>query len=237
MRITVLYDNHSYREDCQSGWGFSCVVDDRILFDTGEAPNSLFYNMDRLKVDLYRIDAVVISHDHWDHTGGLWELLKRRAGLKVYICPTFSDVFKQRVSALKGTLIESDEFREIDECYSVTGEIPGHYKGENMPEQALMVKTDEGMSVITGCSHPGIMTMIDKAKGNFPNIPMTMVMGGFHLMDQDQSFVESIAASIKASGVLKIGPTHCTGKNARKIFKKHFGENYIPVGAGMQLDL
>ena len=105
MTFTVLYDNSTHNPSILSGWGFSCLIDEHILFDTGEAPDSLFHNMDQLNVNPEKIESVVISHDHWDHTGGLWELLKKRKGLKVYACPGFSSEFKKRVTALKGTLI------------------------------------------------------------------------------------------------------------------------------------
>lgn len=71
MKLMVLYDNTSRIQRLQFGWGFSCLVDERILFDTGENGQSLLENMNTLHVDISKIDAVVISHEHWDHTGGL----------------------------------------------------------------------------------------------------------------------------------------------------------------------
>jgi 7,8-dihydropterin-6-yl-methyl-4-(beta-D-ribofuranosyl)aminobenzene 5'-phosphate synthase len=89
MKAAIAYDNRSV-DGFQAGWGFSCVVDGRILFDTGEAAESLLFNLKRLNVSLKDIEAVVISHEHWDHTGGLWKLLEKKSGLKVYGCPGFS---------------------------------------------------------------------------------------------------------------------------------------------------
>jgi 7,8-dihydropterin-6-yl-methyl-4-(beta-D-ribofuranosyl)aminobenzene 5'-phosphate synthase len=236
MKAAIVYDNTAMK-GFQSGWGFSCLVDQRILFDTGEKSASLFPNMDQLNVDFEKIETVVISHDHWDHTGGLWELLKKRKGLKVYACPGFSGEFKKQVTTLEGILIESRDFREIDSQVSVTGEIPGQYKGASMPEQALIVKTGIGITIITGCSHPGIVTMVEKAKDIFPDVPIALVLGGFHLMAENSETIDSIASALMKMGVLKVGPTHCTGKIAQIIFQKRFGNRYIPVYAGRQLEV
>jgi len=237
MKIAVLYDNTPWTEGFQFGWGFSCLVDQRILFDTGENGKSLLENINRLKVDISKIEAVVISHDHWDHTGGLWELLKRQKGIKVYACPGFSTEFKKMVRVLEGQLIENNTFHAMDSSISVTGEIPGQYKGDFMPEQALLVKRENGITILTGCSHPGIIPMIHKVKSIFPQEPMALVMGGFHLMDQDPSIIESIVTSMKALGVLQVGPTHCTGNQAKKIFQTHYGKHFISVGAGFEFDI
>lgn len=236
MKAAIIYDNKA-KEGFQYGWGFSCLVDQRILFDTGEKSESLFYNMEQLKVDVSRIEAVVISHDHWDHTGGLWALLQKRKGLKVYACPGFSSVFKEKVHQLQGILIETGSHQSIDQNISVTGEIPGKYGGTYLPEQALMVKTKLGITVMTGCSHPGIVPIVRKAKELFEQERISLVLGGFHLMDKDQKTTETIAASMKELGVENVGPTHCTGQEAEQLFKNSFTDHFISIMAGQTLEI
>ncbi len=236
MNATIIYDNRA-EKGFQSGWGFSCLVDQRILFDTGEAAEPLFYNLDQLGIGIDRIQAVVISHDHWDHTGGLEELLKKRPGMKVYSCPGFSQVFKNKIGELNGRLIEADTFLEIDDEILVTGEIPGDYKGSYMPEQALIVRAKTGISVITGCSHPGIINMIQKVKQKFSQHPIVTVLGGFHLMDKDENTIQSIVHSMKEMKVENVGPTHCTGQGAQIVFKKSYGKHYISISAGKTVEV
>ena len=231
MKAIIIYDNTAI-QGFQSRWGFACLVDQRILFDTGEKSASLFYNMDQLNVDVDKIEAVVISHDHWDHTGGLWHLLKKRKGLTVYVCPGFSEGFKERVIELEGTLIRYDTFQEIDANISVTGEIPGEYKGSSMPVQALMVKPERGITVITGCSHPGIVIMIQKVKEILPKQRISTVFGGFHLMDKNNKTIESIVVSLKDMGVENVGPTHCTGQEAQRIYKESYRDHFLTITAG-----
>lgn len=237
MHLTILYDNQSIDEKFQSGWGFSCLVGDDILFDTGEAPEPLFRNMRYLGVRPADVRAVVISHNHWDHTGGLWELLKRNPGLDVYACPGFGLEFRDKVVTFNGRLIESVSFRKIFSTGAVTGEIPARYKGAPMPEQALIVESARGLAVVTGCSHPGIVRIVEAVKREFPARPITHVLGGFHLMDKSVREIRSVVGRMHALGVQSVGPTHCTGNQAKRIFQETYGDQVLPVAAGARLEL
>jgi len=237
MNITIIYDNSSSSSDVVAGWGFSCLVDRRILFDTGENGDSLLHNMEQLNSDPSKIELVVISHDHWDHTGGLWELLKVRRGLRVYSCPGFSQAFKNKVEQLGGDLVEADSHLQIGRGISVTGEIPGKYKDASMPEQALTVETQDGITVITGCSHPGIVSMVRVVKQQSPDSNISLVFGGFHLMNQDRRTIQTIAESMKEMGVERVGPTHCTGYDAQLVFKQVYRDNYLTIQAGNSFEI
>ncbi|MDP8233815.1 MAG: MBL fold metallo-hydrolase [Candidatus Saelkia tenebricola] len=246
MKVEVLFNNDVLNKKFSAGWGFSCLVDSCVLFDTGESGKYLFNNIKIMGVDISRIETVVISHDHWDHTGGLWELLKKRKGLKVYACPGFSREFKEKVKKLQGELVEIDKFTKIacsgntndftgqssGEEIFITGEIAGSYDGQYMPEQALVVKTENGISVITGCAHPGIVKMVEKVKEEFPEEQLYFVFGGFHLMDKDKRAIEVVVEKFKEMDIRKVGPTHCSGKEAEKIFKDTYGNGFISVKAG-----
>jgi len=237
MKVRILFDKDTKDKKLHTGWGVSFLIDEGILFDTGEKGGWLAENMKNLNVDINKIEAVVISHDHWDHTGGLWELLKKKEGLTVYACPNFSREFKEKTGELKGKLIETKKFVEITKNIFVTGEIEGKYKGQYMPEQALVVKTDKGLTVITGCSHPGIVKIVENVKKNFPNEGIHLVFGGFHLIDKDRRTVEFIVSEFKNLGVKKAGPTHCTGYKAREIFKKKYGKDFIGINVGEVIEV
>ena len=98
MGILTVYDNKSCKHGLKSAWGFACVVDRRILFDTGGEGSTLLSNMRALGVDLSKIEALVLSHEHWDHTGGVSAFLEavREAGKEVRV---FVPALSLRVSS------------------------------------------------------------------------------------------------------------------------------------------
>jgi 7,8-dihydropterin-6-yl-methyl-4-(beta-D-ribofuranosyl)aminobenzene 5'-phosphate synthase len=232
MEVKIIFDNTSLNEGFIPGWGFSCLVDSTILFDTGEKAGYLFKNMEKMSIDVSKIEQVVISHDHWDHTGGLWDLLEKRKNIVVYGCPNFSEGFKKKVVSLGGHLVLTEKLTEIGNGIFVTGQIEGKYKGSLIAEQALLIKKKEGIIIITGCSHPGIIKIIKKVKEDFPEEKIILVFGGFHLMGKDDREVELIVEKFKNLGVEKVGPTHCTGYEAQMIFKKAYKEDFVEIAAG-----
>jgi len=237
MRIKVIFDRTTLDKNLYTGWGVSFLVDDKILFDTGEKGEWLLKNMHFLRIDIKNIESAVISHDHWDHTGGLWEILKEKKDLKVYSCPGFSKEFKNKVKEAQAEIIEAGHLTEIAQNIFVTGEIAGAYHGRYMPEQAIVLKTKNGLTIITGCAHPGVLTMVEFVKAKFPGEQIYFVFGGFHLMESDKRAVEIIAEKFKKMGIIKAGPTHCSGDVAEDIFRKSYSENFVPIKTGQDLEV
>ena len=227
MKIKILFDKESLNNKFKTGWGFSCLIDNKIMFDTGEKSEYLFNNMELMDVDVSRIDGVVISHDHWDHTGGLWGLLRERKGLAVFGCPGFGGELKKKVESSGAEYKEYGGFKCLSGNIFVTGEIKGTYKGSFMPEQALVIKTTEGLVVITGCAHPGIVKILEEVNRFFVKDKIKLVMGGFHLKDSPENVIEDIISKFKDMGIEKAGPTHCSGQEAEGIFRKHY--SYMQV--------
>ena len=237
MLIKIIYENGSISAKFVSGWGVSYLVNGHILFDAGEKFQPIFKNMKNMNINMADLDTVVISHDHWDHTGGLWEILKRRKGIKVYICPGFGDEFKKRVKELGGELIEATGITQISPNVYATGEIAGEYNGLFMPEQSLIVKTDRGISVVTGCSHPGILKILRKIKEGFPGERIYSVFGGFHLKDKDEDFINQVVKGFQEYGVKKVGASHCSGDRAKELFENKYKNDFIDVKAGMTIEV
>ena len=236
MYAKILYDDKAKR-GLRSGKGFSCLIDGKILFDTGGDPETLLENMERLMVSIEDLEAVVISHDRWDHTGGLWEILKRKKGLKVYACPSFSESFKDCVKELGGNLILVDQRKKVDENIYVTGSITAKCGDKDVGEQALIVKGEKGISVINGTTHAGVIDIVRHVQKDMKIAELYMVLGGFHLDEGDREYITGIASKLESLGVKKVGPTHCTDAKARRIFTGKYHGNCIPVKAGHIIQL
>lgn len=142
-----------------------------------------------------------------------------------------------KIRKTKDFIVEIDKFKEISKGIFVSGEIPGAYHGQYMPEQALMIRAKNGISIMTGCAHPGIVKMVRTIKEKFPGERIYSVFGGFHLKEEDKRAIEIVTEKFKEMKVEKAGPTHCSGKEAERIFKDEYGNDFISIKTGQTLDI
>ncbi len=229
MTITVIYDNNPYKEGIETAWGFSCVItglEKTILFDTGGDGSILLDNMEKLAVEPNSIDIVVLSHIHGDHTGGLDSFLEKNSDVTIYLPKSFPAKFKGKAQEYGAKVVEVEQSLKICENVYSTGEL-----GRLIKEQSLIIQTEAGLIAITGCAHPGIVKIVRTVK-TLHEDDVALVMGGFHLEWATKGKIEKIISAFKQMGVRYAGPCHCTGDKARSLFEKHFGKNYINIGAG-----
>ena len=233
VKMTVLYDNYLFTEGTKTAWGFSCFIEGtekNILFDTGGKGEVLMHNIDKLNVAPESVDIIVISHNHWDHTGGLFTFLEKKSGIPVYLPHSFPEEFIDKVKDAKATVVLINEPVEICKDVYSTGEIEGPVN-----EQSLIVKTNKGLVVVTGCSHPGIVNIIKRAQ-EIMGEEVYLVFGGFHLMRHSEKEVKEIIRQFRELGVKKCGATHCTGDKQINLFKEAYGNDYIEMGTGRVLE-
>ncbi len=211
MKLTIIYDNTAWREDLEADWGFSCLVeayDKTILFDTGANGGILLENMKKLDIDPHRIQDVVISHSHWDHTGGLSEFLRIRP-VRVFVplsCGPPAGA-TEVVSVDTPTMI-------YDHIFS-TGEL-------RHVEQSLVIQTGEEAVVVAGCSHPGVGEIL-RAASSVGKVKA--LIGGLHgfsefglLQDLDL-----------------VCPTHCT--QYKQKIQELYPDLYLEGGAGRVIEI
>ena len=228
ISITVTYDNNHYKQELETDWGFAAAItgtEKNILFDTGGG-QLLLDNMQKLAIEPDSVDVVVLSHIHGDHTGGLSSFLEKNPNVTIYLPKSFPKKFKDNARNSGAKIIEVKESLQICENVYSTGQL-----GKLIKEQSLIVRTDKGLVVITGCAHPGIVNIIKTVKDLMED-DIFLVMGGFHLEWATKGRIEKIISIFKQWHVQYVGPCHCSGHKARSLFEKHFGGNYINIGAG-----
>ena len=233
LRITILFNNVSHMPGLASGWGFSCLVEGpekTILFDTGADGEMLLANMRRLELDPKGVDVVFLSHIHGDHTGGLDAFLVQRSGVEVVMPTGFPATFLKAVTG-RGAQVKMVRTggRLMDRVYS-TG--PFH---DGIVEQAMIVETEKGLVVITGCAHPGIAHIAETAV-RLTGSRIHLLLGGFHLLGKSPMEIQAIISRLKALGVKKVASSHCTGETAIALFRQAWGKDFIEGGLGAVIE-
>jgi len=229
LHIFIVYDNKPHDERLKTGWGFACIVEGfekSILFDTGADGQILLSNMEKLGLQPGRIDMVFLSHAHKDHTGGLEDLLVRNPKIEVWLPQFFSSDFKDQIRKKGATIVEVTDSEEICEGAHTSGVIEGWIK-----EQSLVLETDKGLVLITGCAHPRIINILARVKEIFRK-DIFLALGGFHLAGFEDREIKEIIRRFRDSGIRNVGPAHCSGDAARALFHEEYKEDFIKIGVG-----
>jgi 7,8-dihydropterin-6-yl-methyl-4-(beta-D-ribofuranosyl)aminobenzene 5'-phosphate synthase len=251
----------------EEGWGYAALVEyggKRILFDTGNNGEIFAHNIKELKVDLTKLDAVVISHRHGDHTSGLNHLLSVNPGVKIY-APVEISFFKNPINKAylerakdlppnlryfdgqspdlnSGTPWEQGNFQIIRQTTEI---FPGFFvlttRSEKpgtieMNEISLAIRTPKGLAVVVGCSHPGVEKILENAAKIDPKI--YTVMGGFHLVLTPREEIQRVAGILHDTlNVERVAPGHCTSEPGFATFMDVFKDHFDAAGVGAVITL
>ncbi len=236
MVVKILFDNSAVSGNFFTGWGFSALVGDDVLFDTGEKSKYLLGNMNLLNVDAGSVKHIVLSHQHWDHIGGIG-VFKGNGAKKVYICEEFEKEFIDELSGLGLNVVSAAGYFEIKCGVFLSREFDAVYKGEKICERCLIIKKEGRLVVLTGCSHPGIVIMVNDIIRHFEVDGIDTLIGGFHLKGKPSEDVENIVKKLKLSGVKRVAPLHCCGNVAKAVFKREYGEKFLNLAVGSEVEL
>ncbi|RLE49159.1 MAG: MBL fold metallo-hydrolase [Candidatus Methanomethylicota archaeon] len=229
----VLVDNRA-KVGLKSAWGLSIVIklkNTTVLFDAGPNPAILKWNAKALGFNLSEIDFAVVSHEHWDHIGGLKALAEVKPGCVVYVPSGMSWGAKNEILKMGLKVVEVDKTLKVADNVFIIGQLYGPPY-----EQALAVKVDDGLWLFVGCSHPGVDNFVAKAVEDL-KLKVKLVIGGFHLAGESKSFVKEIVDNMVSLGVEKICPLHCSGSVIRNLLVEEYNSYYLDGYAGLILSI
>lgn len=234
LRVTVVFNNIPFETRLTTSWGFSCLIEgpeQTILFDTGGDGSLLMSNMAFMNINPKSIDTLFLSHIHGDHTGGVESFLKQNPNVTVWLPESFPLSFQQAITQYGARVRAVRSFTPLFDSVYSTGEM-----GDWIKEQALILKTSKGLVIITGCAHPGIVNVVRQAMGRCED-KVYLLTGGFHLGGMASEQIEEVIRALKALGVKKVAPSHCTGDRAMSMFRDAWGEDFLEGGAGTVMEV
>jgi len=266
-RITVLYDAFGQNTSMKKDWGYAALVEvggRRILFDTGNNPDVFAQNVNAARVDLEKLDFVVMSHRHGDHMAGMTYLLGKNPKLKIYapqegfgvygasLPGSFyrkdeslpqemryfdgkpPEVVKFGAAWSTANIVLVDKTTEVAPGVRLIAQVSDAAGTKELKELSLAINTPGGIVLIVGCSHPGIEAIVAEAAAVNPRI--RMVAGGFHLVAAPDSVIDKVVAALHDTyKVERIAPGHCSGEHTFSAIKRIFGDRYQYAGVGTVL--
>jgi 7,8-dihydropterin-6-yl-methyl-4-(beta-D-ribofuranosyl)aminobenzene 5'-phosphate synthase len=230
LTITILYDDNPFNGELMASHGFSCLVEGTertILFDTGGSGNILLRNMEKLNIIPKMVDMTVISCTFLGHDQGVHEFLRENNKVTVYILKQFPESIRNTVKNAQAEYVDVQEPMEVCESVYSTGNLGS--------EQALLIKTSEGLVMIVACAIPGVVGMVRKSKEIFSEEDVYLVIGGFHLAWDGAERIKDIIGEFRKENVKKVAPIHCSGSLARTLFEEEYGDDFILAGVGKEI--
>jgi len=238
IKIFMVYNNAGSNGDYTKRWGLSIWIEqnnDAVLFDTGKTPKILWRNILKSGIDIQKLSKIVISHNHKDHINGLPILLKELKSSPKVLVP-HSDLKNIRSKFSKADISGIKGPAQINDYLWSTGEMFSSTIWESISEQSVVISQNDSMILLTGCAHPGIVKITEKAIDQHGK-KIKLVGGGFHLMEHKEQQILEISSDLKKLNVLNIAPSHCTGKLATNVFKDEWKDRYIDFSIGKSLNI
>ena len=272
LHITTLNENTASMGDFLAEFGLSILVETdeaNVLLDTGKSI-SASYNAETLGIDLSKIDKIVLSHGHFDHTGGLRQILRKmRKEVEIIAHPDiWAAKYDCRQDRYIGIPFQRQELEwlganfnlttkpvKITDSIMTTGEIPmvtdyeevdrdlfvkedtGWQPDKLLDDQTLIINTEQGLVVILGCAHRGIINTLYHAQQLTGVKPIHTVLGGSHLIRASEEQTWLTIAALRELGVQKLGLCHCTGLPATVLLAQEFGDSFFFNNAGTRINL
>jgi len=233
VKITTIVDNDVWEKGFSSTWGISFYVETfkedekhTVLMDTSGSFETFDKNVSKLGIDLTSVEAVFISHWHGDHMGALSQVLSLiKHSVPVYV-PSANSSGIREIKNANGNPVVCSEPTEFIGGLMSTGEM-----SKGISEHSLIINVkDKGLVVLTGCSHPGIINILNRTMKASGVDKVYAVMGGFHISGTNVGV--KVGKFLKELNVEIVSPCHCTNQDARNGIAKIVREKYVKIGSG-----
>jgi 7,8-dihydropterin-6-yl-methyl-4-(beta-D-ribofuranosyl)aminobenzene 5'-phosphate synthase len=269
ITITVLAENTARGAGILGEHGLAFWIEtgtQRVLFDTGQGM-ALVPNAARLGIDLATADAIVLSHGHFDHVGGLEAALAAAPGARLYLHPRATERKYSGARCISLPFVETEAFRlagrrvvatrkscEVVPGVWMTGEIPRTNDFEDtggpffldaalaqpdplLDDQALYLPTAQGVIVIFGCAHSGAINTLRHIASLTGDTRIRLLLGGLHLESAAPRRMEETVRALRVCRPQKMGFCHCTGLPAIRRLWDEFPDACLQAHAGLRLEL
>jgi 7,8-dihydropterin-6-yl-methyl-4-(beta-D-ribofuranosyl)aminobenzene 5'-phosphate synthase len=236
MRIQLIAQGSTPEDRRTEDWGVAFLIGEDLLFDTFGKPAVFLKNCEICGIDLKRLRHVVISHDDWDHIAGLQDVLRLNSNVDVFLCPHANTSLKTSVAGAGALVIEAGERMQVCPEVYTSGELIGNSSGRLIYEQALVIESTRGLALLTGCAHPGIVTLVAHVQQLWKK-PVQTVIGGLHLKDSSSEAILETIKKLKALGVAQVAPIHCTGAEAVACFQNEYQDGFVELCEGDTIEL
>jgi 7,8-dihydropterin-6-yl-methyl-4-(beta-D-ribofuranosyl)aminobenzene 5'-phosphate synthase len=280
MDVTILSENTKLNQSkLNTEHGLSILIetdDNKVLFDTGGPKGTIIQNAKLLNLDLSQVDAVVISHGHNDHSGGLLDFfklndiapvyLKKEAlnphytgsgphkefiGLDQRIVQDYNERLRfvtEKTDILEGFTLIPDIHKKF--ITPTTNQILFSKEGNQVlkdkfnHELFMTVKSNNELTIFSGCGHSGIVNMFITAEEAYPEEKIKTIIGGFHFqagkissVTANSEEIKDISRWIKSKNVEKIYTGHCTGEYGFEIMKSILKSNIEQFYTGKKITI
>jgi len=268
MKLKVLVDNNTFIDEYFLGEPAASYYIEcggkKILFDTGYS-DVVIKNAKKMGIDLDKLDYIVISHGHDDHTRGLKFLNERFDLTKIkliahpecftpkyygnnYIGSPFliSEIKEitdylpcKEPCSITDNLIYLGEIpvsNDFEERYAIGKKISVDKEAEDyiIEDSALVYRNNDGIFIITGCSHCGICNIIEYAKKVCSEYRVLGIIGGFHLFKDDERLEKTIEY-FENNSIDTLYPCHCVSLKAKSKMMARL--NVKEVGVNLEINI
>jgi len=230
LKFTILFDNYKFEDSLKPLWGFSCLVEvdnQSILFDVGSNGRILLQNAKKMGISFKDIDKVFISHNHWDHIGGLDTIIEENPNIKLILPNTISNHYINDLRKMVKEVHIVEDFEILTANFYTTGMIKSKESSET--EQALIIDYNDELYILSGCGHMGILNLLNSIH---IKKPIKYLGGGFHLLYKTPIEIKEIISKLNVEYVTA---THCSGETAIGMLKLKYKEKFLAGGVGAKI--